>query len=231
MNGCYVESYTKSYTEYHGDRFQAIMAMARLQKPDPRSLVLDVGPGPLTVMLRGYYQQVHTLGFATSTIFAADQVATHYEFDLRDAEDTGRWIELPAFDLIVFSEVIEHIYAAPGKILRFLASGLGPGGVIVCTTPNLLAFHKRLRVLLGRPPFDRWTSGHYTEFTRYELEQLAGEAELEVRTHRYSNYFGHFGSPLSKRAVKMVDAVTGVVPSLRRGQLIVLGRSVSRNLG
>ena len=215
----------ESYAEYHRARFEAIMETAKQQKPDPGSVVLDVGPGPLTAMLRSHYRQVHTLGFKTSAIFSTDEKSPHHEFDLRAAENSGRWIELPAFDLIVFSEVIEHVYVKPSGILAFLASGLGPDGVIVCTTPNVLAFHKRMRAVLGRAPFDRWTSGHYTEFTRHELERFASEAGLEVRAHHYSNYFGYVGSPLSKRAVKTVDAITGVVPSLRRGHIIVLRKS------
>jgi 2-polyprenyl-3-methyl-5-hydroxy-6-metoxy-1,4-benzoquinol methylase len=222
-----IASYVESYQEYHDARFQMILATARQLKPDATSVVLDVGPGPLTAMLRSHYRQVHTLGFEQSRIFPASRDSFHYEFDLRNTEDNARWIKLSSFDLIIFSEVIEHVYARPSQILRFLASGIAAGGVIVCSTPNLLAFHKRLRMILGRPPFDRWASGHYTEFTRHELERFAGEAGLEVRTHRYLNYFGCLGSPLAQRATKFMDAVTGVVPSLRRGQLIVLGKPLS----
>jgi 2-polyprenyl-3-methyl-5-hydroxy-6-metoxy-1,4-benzoquinol methylase len=56
-----------------------------------------------------------------------------------------------AFDVIVISEVIEHI-ESPGPALRNLFAHLAPGGQIILTTPNPTFVSDVVRAALGRAP-------------------------------------------------------------------------------
>ena len=212
-----------TYLKYHQPRFDYILGLCRRIKPDRSSAVLDVGPGPLTEQLNDYYEDVWSLGFEESGIFADGKFKKkHINFDLNVAGDRTNWIQTPTqFDLIIFSEVIEHVLVRHARVLGFLASLLKLNGIILCTTPNLAAFHKRVRSLLGRTPWHRFESGHVTEFSKDDLVEFGRRAGLSISYHEFNNYFGYDGSPLNQTAARMVDRITGVVPSLRRGQVIV----------
>jgi methionine biosynthesis protein MetW len=84
-----------------------------------------------------------------------------------------------SFDLVVFSEVIEHLVDTDGvldEILRVLV----PGGTLVISTPNLAAWFNRALLAFGRQPV-------FSEVSRRHVfgrpgTQLAGH--LRLFTHR-----------------------------------------------
>jgi trans-aconitate methyltransferase len=211
-----------AYLAYHQRRFDYICGLAQRLKPSRASLVLDVGPGPMTKQLNTYYDVVWSLGFEHTAVYsAAEGGRRHITFDLNRANDPAAWVPMPKFDLIVFSEVIEHVQVRHEDVLTFLGRSLTPDGLILCTTPNVAAFHKRLRGVAGLTPWHRWESGHVTEFSKADLVEIGRRAGLQTRFHAFANYFGFAGSPLRRDIVKVIDSVTGLVPTLRRGQVIV----------
>ena len=58
------------------------------------------------------------------------------------------------FDFVFFSEVIEHLPIPGYIVLGRLRKVLRPGGVIICTTPNLYRLKNVLYMALGLPIFD-----------------------------------------------------------------------------
>ena len=59
------------------------------------------------------------------------------------------------YDVIVFAEVIEHLYTAPELVLPYLRELLVLGGVLLLQTPNAVSLRKRAKLLLGVNPFER----------------------------------------------------------------------------
>jgi len=212
-----------SYLQFHRKRFDYLFGLVTRLKPGAGCRVLDVGPGPFTQRLKDHYREVWSLGFEESPIFRKEKKGRdrHIVFDLRDAMEEERWARLPACDLIVFAEVIEHVHAEPSRLLAFLASGLKPDGLLVCQTPNAVALHKRLASLAGRASYNRWGSGHVTEFTKAELVGVGERAGLEVVGHEFRNYFGYDGSRGKRAALRVFDTITAPFPGLRRGQTII----------
>ena len=211
-----------TYLAYHQRRFDYICGLAQRFKPSRASRVLDVGPSPMTKQLDAYYDVVWSLGFEHTAVYsAAEGARRHITFDLNQASDPAAWVPMPTFDLIVFSEVIEHVHVSHDEVLAFLGHSLAPDGLILCTTPNVAAFHKRLRSMAGLTPWHRWESGHVTEFSKADLIEIGRRAGLQTRYHAFANYFGCVGSAPRRDLVKAIDGLTGVVPTLRRGQVIV----------
>ena len=56
------------------------------------------------------------------------------------------------FDVVFAGEVIEHVFD-PDAMLRECRRVLAKSGALVITTPNLLAWHNRILMLLGVTPF------------------------------------------------------------------------------
>ena len=111
--------------------------------------------------------------------------------------DEVPWGEL-AFDVIIFSEVLEHIppTAAP-DLIRRLARRLAPEGRLVMTSPNLHSLHRRINFALGRGrlfdlatplEFAPGTYGHIMIYGRPELSALLDDAGLRLSSFGYLNW-------------------------------------------
>ena len=148
------------YRRFHEGRFRYVLSLCRELVPSPDAPVLDVGRSFLTSVLATHYRDVTTLGFAPADDghVAAHSIGAlrgpHIAFDLNDARSPELWPKLGArFGLVVFAEVIEHLYAAPEFALGLLREALAPGGFLVCQTPNATSLTKRLKMILGQNPF------------------------------------------------------------------------------
>ena len=93
------------------------------------------------------------------------------------------------FDVILLTEVIEHIH--PLQLAEFagsLAGRLAAGGTLIATTPNLTSFSSRLKMAFGlKPNFFTLDPTHITPFRPADLDGLwtaAGLTTLSVRTTR-----------------------------------------------
>ncbi|NBV22683.1 MAG: class I SAM-dependent methyltransferase [Proteobacteria bacterium] len=87
----------------------------------------------------------------------------------------------PAFDLIVSTEVVEHLYD-PRSYVQACFKGLKPGGRFICTTPYH-GYLKNLALSLAdhwdahHSPL--WDCGHIKFWSRRTLYQLLGEAGFQ----------------------------------------------------
>jgi 2-polyprenyl-3-methyl-5-hydroxy-6-metoxy-1,4-benzoquinol methylase len=114
--------------------------------------VLDVGGGQLAVLCAKLWND-HAA--------AADLPGPHLAYMALQGIDTFHWnlckSEAPfdkTFDFVFFSEVIEHL-PIPGYVaLERLRKILRPGGVLICTTPNLYRLRNVVFMALGKPIFD-----------------------------------------------------------------------------
>ena len=223
------EESRRNYLSVHRARFAEILRLCRRHVPAAAARVLDVGRSELTVYLRGFYSNVHTLGFDPGAddgghreTNAMDAVP-HITFDLLRSDRVREWPDCGRFDLIVFSEVIEHLSVAPEYTLAMLRALLTENGVLICTTPNAAEIAKRLRLLLGRNPYERlrlyaFNPGHIREYTGPELRAIAESVGLRCLQHGYFDWLGSKSGSLRALGAKMLRAY----PPFRPFQAIVL---------
>lgn len=87
-------------------------------------------------------------------------------------------LQAPAFDLVISTEVIEHVYA-PREWAKGCLRALRPGGRLICTTPYH-GYVKNLAIsLLGRWDFHvdpLWDGGHIKLWSPRSLSRLLTEA-------------------------------------------------------
>lgn len=93
------------------------------------------------------------------------------------------------FDMVMATDVIEHLHESPRELLNDLVVLLKPGGLLLVTVPNAVNIRKRVDVLRGRtnlPPFPGYYwypgswRGHVREYVKNDLEQLVGFLRLET---------------------------------------------------
>ncbi|HEY2859997.1 MAG TPA: class I SAM-dependent methyltransferase [Terracidiphilus sp.] len=224
----------QKYLATHGPRFAEILQLSRRLVPDSAARVLDIGRSELTARLASHYRDVRSLGFDPRTDDGGHREAReldevpHVTFDLLNARDVSEWPQCGPFDLIVFSEVIEHLHVAPAYVLAFLGSLLSPQGVLICTTPNAVSSAKRILMVTGRNPYEQLrfyshNPGHIREYTRDELVAVAAEVGLECKSHSYNNWIRREkGNPIKMAVLQLLD----IYPAFRRFQTFVFARTV-----
>jgi 2-polyprenyl-3-methyl-5-hydroxy-6-metoxy-1,4-benzoquinol methylase len=137
---------------------------------------------------------VDTLGFQEN---GPTPIGRHFHFDLNDSQSRSRWrSDMGPYDVVVMAEVIEHLHTSPALVLAFLHSLLADSGVLVIQTPNAVALHKRLEMLMGRNPYtkineDAFDPSHFREYTRAELFRYLEDAGFSVTSCVSGQYFDY----------------------------------------
>lgn len=105
-----------------------------------------------------------------------------YQAGVEDDPDKILEAEREAFDCVVSTEVIEHLYS-PHLLLSFAKSLLKPGGTLILSTPYH-GYLKNLAVsIFGKWDHHHnplWYGGHIKFFSRATLTQLLTEGGYEV---------------------------------------------------
>jgi 2-polyprenyl-3-methyl-5-hydroxy-6-metoxy-1,4-benzoquinol methylase len=90
------------------------------------------------------------------------------------------------FDVIVFSDILEHLYDPYDVLTRHLEL-LDEGGQVLISLPNVAIWNVRLELLIGR--FEYQDTGtldrtHIRFFTRRTFSRFTRDAGLEIRRRR-----------------------------------------------
>jgi SAM-dependent methyltransferase len=101
------------------------------------------------------------------------------EYDLFNVETEDFPYPDASFDVVIFSEIIEHLAINPVRALAEIHRVLRPNGVVIVTTPNHLSLMRLEGFLLGTREFvDRYSPGfgygarHNREYFPEELREL-----------------------------------------------------------
>ncbi len=222
---CSQESHQR-YLQVHSNRFNYLYSFITKNFKDNTLKVLDVGKGPLTLKLNDYYGTVCSLGFSTENDEGGHRIQTtspmqHIAFDLNDSRYIDNWPKA-SFDLIVFSEVIEHLSQAPEYSLLLIHSLLNNNGCVICTTPNAAALFRRYKLLLGVQPYEKIrffseNPGHYREYTKKEMLQMGRDCGYKTIRHNFIS----FNTESKNMKSGLVNFFTNLIPSFKWSQIII----------
>lgn len=136
-----------------------IPAVLNLLPKDKPLNILDVGCGNgyLVNHLAKIGHHVVGVDIAEDGIRVAKEIYPHLRFELRSAYD--KFDDLPGIpaDVVISSEVIEHLYF-PQQFLKNIYEALCPGGYLILTTP----YHGYLKNLMISL-FNKWDQHHHSE--------------------------------------------------------------------
>lgn len=190
----------------------------------PGATILDFGCGPCdkTAVLQ-------RLGFQCS---AYDDLQDHWHtipgnremiesflnscgVDFRLATGATLPFEKHSFDMIMMSDVLEHLHNSPRDLLNDLLELAKPKGLLFVTVPNAVNIRKRINVLFGKSNLPRFEGyywypgpwrGHIREYVRDDLVKISEYLNLEVLELRACDH--------------MLNKVPGVI---RPAYLVVTG--------
>lgn len=222
------------YTAFHAPRYAALLQLLD-RYVTPETALLDIGRSRLTDLLHERFQiPVDALGFVGNEPTPQGQ---NYWFDLNLAVHRHEWrTDLPRYDVIVIAEVIEHLRIPPGHVLAFLRTLLNPNGLVIIQTPNAVAMHKRMEMLLGRNPFETLRAqennpGHFREYTKRELCDMVTSEGYRIELWYAADYLdyrfvhheaGHDAAAPKSKVGAVANALYRLMPpSMRPGQTVV----------
>ena len=215
----------EEYFLFHIDRYRFLLKMLNDFKKGKQKF-LDIGASP--------YHLTIGAGKLGYDVFGLNSMGDEEESRKRKEKfnfivkncDLGKNyfpFENNFFDLILFSETLEHFNFHPLAVFCEIFRVLKPGGKVIITTPNLLRLNNRVKMFIGKSINwnikDNFTAmTHWREYAAFEIICLFEEAELKIETVRYKN----FDYPDINKWVKIIDGIaTLFFPSLR-GNLIII---------
>ena len=194
-----IENYVRNfpndrYFRYHAPRYSTLLNLLEKEYQEGEQ-ILDIGRSTLTKIISDFFKtSVDTLGFEPN---ADTALGKHYHFNLNNCQNSKLWRrDIKPYDLIVFAEVIEHLYTSPNYVLSFINSITAPGGRVFLQTPNAVALHKRLKMLMGKNPYekireDNKDPGHFREYTKQEIIEYSENTGFQLKEFVYGNYFDY----------------------------------------
>lgn len=218
---------SKAYLKYHSIRYQQLLKEIEKiisSKKAVKLRILDLGPAYQTELLRRSFPNiaVDSLGFYDPR-FPLRKIDKHFEYDLNNAQDKGKWLKTSPYNLVIMAELIEHLYTSPKLVLGFIHSLMLKKGILIIQTPNAVSLDRRIKMVFGKHPFDmirenNLNPGHFREYTVSELTDIAKENGFKVKKIILGNYFVH------KQLIgKLYDLVCLVLPSgFKHGITLIL---------
>lgn len=192
----------------------------------PESMAVDIGGGIIGVLL--------------SRLLEFDVIVADVNERARaDIEDLGmRFVLIDLFrdvpppvenaDLVVLTEVIEHIPQPPYLVMRRIAGMLRPGGRLFLTTPNGHRFRNLLYMALGkeilgiyRYPEEGEALGHQHEYTLKQMLWQSEKAGFAVERAEYVQD-GWTGASLKARAAWFLIQPIGLIGYMRNSLFLTL---------
>jgi SAM-dependent methyltransferase len=200
----------ENYLNYHAARFLDTLT---LLGPGPGQRLLDVGafPGHLTVAAHSLGYQVDGLTgraeSAPSLKMVADRLGRYgIAMVLADVESEPFPFPDKSFDVVLATEIIEHLHFNPYRLLRESFRILKPGGRILITTPNISQLQNVIRLLRGQnihphiygrfyETYSSILSGrHLREFTSFDLAYMLEGQNKEM--YRFAGVKVHYSKCL-----------------------------------
>ena len=150
----------------------------------------------------------------------------HFQFDLNDAQYQEKWPKIEKHHLIIMAEVIEHLYISPVLVFKCISTLLKNGGYLFLQTPNACSLGKRIKMLIGKNPYEMIRNsgtnpGHFREYTIRELVLIGKETGFTPVEHNICNYFVR-----EKNINKVYNTLISIFPSRFRAGITMCFKKV-----
>ena len=222
------------YVAFHCLRMVELMGfLERWHREHPINSLLDVGKSPFFELypeifpgIQAYLADIHSLApDEVKRIKAAG--AFRVDLNRQCISQGGGGPVARSFDVIVFTEVIEHLFIAPAEALRDLISMLSPDGIIYFSTPNYLRASTVERIIGRTNPQQVYSregianqGAHYhlREYTFSELQDAVAEAGGELAYYAFSDCWDRGEYSEQMREELPVPARSNLVLIVRKGK-------------
>lgn len=144
------------------------------------------------------------------------------------------------FDMVIFTEIFEHLSINPIFALREVNRVLRRKGLILLSTPNLYSLHKIIMFIIGKSfnnalqEFKKVESagymGHIREYSNKEIKDILEFCKFKIKNTYFRKYNNYFLNPSIKKTPLILlgyilEFTTNILWFFRPTQ-IVIGKKV-----
>lgn len=151
--------------------------------------VLDIGTTPFTILIKQKFENCEFWGMDRTNHLENRLQQVGIGFKTCDLDNEPIPFEDEYFDLVIFTEVLEHIFAPPTGIVTEIKRIIRPSGKLILSVPNIATLSKRVKFLFGITPLDdandqmkKWLHGHghIHEYTKKEIFSLCKSINFKI---------------------------------------------------
>jgi SAM-dependent methyltransferase len=187
----YIELDPQKEMEYMSEHKYRLEYTAQAIPVSEKSLnVLDIGPTPFTIFVKHIFPHYEVFALDRTELLKERFRKAGITLVAADLDNGLMPFKDNFFDVVIFTEVLEHIFYPPSRILHEVDRILKPGGKLVLSVPNIAALGNRMKLLLGRSILENgdqqmnrdWVHGHahLHEYTKREITNLCTSSGFRV---------------------------------------------------
>lgn len=177
----------------HKYRFEKIFNL--IPKTSNNLRILDIGTTPFTIFLKETYPHYHIATLDRTDLMRERCKEKGIELRVGNLDEVHIPFEDKSFDIVIFSEVLEHIFAPPSDLLNEVRRILDDSGMLILGVPNIASIINRINLLFGKTPLDHpdklfvkdWVHGHghIHEYTMKEIVSILEGCNYTIEKKMY----------------------------------------------
>lgn len=229
----------KEYLRYHSNRYIFILKTIKgivKTKNAPGLNLLDIGivPGHLSFIIKKLFNfNISGVSYEVGKNFDKRMQKVGIPVYKCNIETDVLPFKDETFDVVLCSELIEHLIFDPLHMLNEINRVLRAGGLLIITTPNLGVLSNRIKLLFGksvnwpisgdlaffkRNIYDR----HNREYTFDEIKYMLKITGFDIEEQKMYDYYSEVKNKKTKTLLlKIHNLVTFLKPSFRQNILVV----------
>lgn len=199
------KTYELYYLKNNKYRFQEILCNILHSK---RKLnILDIGTTEFTFFLKKLFPQSYVYTVDISDRMQKRALAEGITFKKYDITQGNLSFGEIKFDVIIFTEVFEHLFVSPSIVFENLKSLLKSEGLLIFQTPNFARLTNRLKLAIGINPiesiyqmtkFDKVGHGHIREYTLSECFNIISQYKFKILKANHRMYWDYWDIKLNQ---------------------------------
>ncbi|MCM8795461.1 MAG: class I SAM-dependent methyltransferase [Candidatus Omnitrophica bacterium] len=186
---------SKKETDYFKrNKYRFIYILEKLNNfYHPASKILDIGPTPFTLCLKEIFADSDIIAIDISQIWKEALKSEGICLEVVDLSHGTLPFPAQSFDIIIFTEVIEHLDVSAIRIIQELRRVLKDNGILILSTFNARSL-KNIIMPVRRSPVIFYSGnakvyGHIKEYTLKEITEILKASHFKILEGRYARYF------------------------------------------
>ena len=182
-----------AYMREHGYRFRALERA--LPAPDRGLRVLDIGTTPNTLVIKRLRPNFDVWTLDLTDLLKDRCEACGVHLRTCDLGNEPMPFEDSYFDMVIFTEVLEHLFGPPSDVLRETRRIIRDEGCLILSVPNIATLYNRVKLLLGATPLPDpdeqmkkgWVHGygHIHEYTAKEIGSVLVNSGFTISERKF----------------------------------------------
>jgi SAM-dependent methyltransferase len=136
----------------NNQKYRYLHILENLPRSKESFRVLDIGTTPFTFFIKEYFPHYEVCTLDLTELMEKRSAEKGIRFKRCDLAKEPIPYDTDFFDVVIFSEVLEHLFAPPSTVLAKVLKVMRNDGTLFLSVPNVANLISRLKLLVGINP-------------------------------------------------------------------------------